>query len=249
MNPDLFSLCCDKVVHGEVIRDGIGTLSEKTLHAVLKNYFEPDTTYHEVKIGKHYADIYNAHGITEIQTKQFNKLRNKLDVFLKNYVVTIVFPVASEKTLYWVDQETGEISKGRKSPKRGSVYSIFPELYKVKSLLKHNNIRFCITLVHIEEYRFLNGWSRDGKKGSTCSDRIPTKLVEERYITCVQDYLQFIPHDLPSQFDSREFATKAKIPISLAQTVLHILTEVCAVKRVGKRGRSILYERSHPIAS
>lgn len=242
MNQNQFLTSCEKVINAEVTREGIGTLSEKTLHAVLKNYFEPDQNYHEIKVGKHYADIYNENGIIEIQTKQFNKLRNKLEVFLKDYRVTVVYPIPYEKMLYWVDEETGEVSKGRKSPKRGSAYAIFPELYKIKSVLNHTNIRFCIALVNIEEYRFLNGWSKDRKKGSSCNDRIPTMLVEEIYIDSKEAYRRFIPDSLPEQFDSREFAKAAKISISLAQVVLNILTEVNAVDRVGKRSRSILYE-------
>jgi len=42
--------------------------------------------------------------------------------------------------------------------------------------LKDPNIRFKFVLVNMEEYRLLNGWSRDKKKGSTRYDRIPTDL-------------------------------------------------------------------------
>lgn len=244
MDQNQFAMCCDRVLSTEVIREGIGTLSEKTLHAVLKNYFEPDQSYHEIKVGKLYADICNEHGIIEVQTRQFNKLRGKLDVFLKDYQVTVVYPVPCEKMLYWVDEVTGEVSKGRKSPKKGNVYSIFPELYKIKTVLNHKNIRFCITLVNIEEYRFLNGWSRDRKKGSSCNDRIPTALVDEIYINSKEDYKRFIPEGLQEQFDSKEFAKVAKISVTLAQVVLNILTEVEAVERIGKRGRAILYQRA-----
>ena len=38
---------------------GIGTLSEKTLHAVLKAYYEPDEDKHEVALDGYYADIFN----------------------------------------------------------------------------------------------------------------------------------------------------------------------------------------------
>ena len=244
MNQEQFIQSCDKVIHSEVVREGIGTLSEKTLHAVLKNYFEPNPSYHEIKIGRHYADICNEFGVIEIQTRQFNKLRTKLDVFLKDYEVTVVYPIPYIKTLYWVDELTGEISKGRKSPKKGTPYAIFPELYKIKSVLTHINLNFCITMVNIEEYRLLNGWSKDRKKGSSCNDRIPTSLEDEIFLRTWEDYLQFVPEELPEQFDSKEFAKAARIPVRLAQVVLNILTEVCAVERVGKRGRGILYQRA-----
>ena len=53
---------------------GIGTLSEKTLHAVLKAYYEPDEDNQEVAVNGYYADIYNQDGIIEIQTRQLGKL-------------------------------------------------------------------------------------------------------------------------------------------------------------------------------
>ena len=34
-------------------------MSEKTLHAVLKMYYEPDEDNHEVAIDGYFADIYN----------------------------------------------------------------------------------------------------------------------------------------------------------------------------------------------
>lgn len=237
-----FEEACNRVIEAQVLRTGIGTLSEKTLHAVLKHYFEPDITKQEVKIGTHYADIYNETGIIEVQTKQFNRLRKKLELFLKEYEVTIVYPIASEKILHWVNESTGEISKGRKSPKKGSPYMIFPELYKIKSFLTSKQLHFVITMLKMEEYRMLNGWSRDKKKGSTCNDRIPTDIKEEIAITKKSDFSYFIPFGLPDQFISKEFAKAANIPVSLAQVTLNVLTEVGSVVRVGKQGNSIVYQ-------
>ena len=39
---------------------GIGTLSEKTVHAVLKNYIEPDRDCHEVALDGFFADTHKA---------------------------------------------------------------------------------------------------------------------------------------------------------------------------------------------
>ena len=41
-----FEYALDQVVGKTHIRDGIGTLSEKTVHAVLKYYYEPDSSHH-----------------------------------------------------------------------------------------------------------------------------------------------------------------------------------------------------------
>lgn len=88
----------------------------------------------------------------------------------------------------------------------------------------------------------MNGWSKDKKKGSGRYDRIPTELIEEIEITCIQDYMQFVPYELQGSFSSKDFAKAAHIPVSLAQTVLNILYEVGTVTRVGKEKNFYLYD-------
>ncbi len=223
-------------------RLGIGTLSEKTVHAVLKNYYAPNTDTHEIPIANFVADIYTGSEIIEIQTRSFNNMRRKLTAFLPEYPVTIVYPIPHVKWLFWIDEETGETSQRRKSPKKGSPYQAFIELYKIRPFLTDKNLKFRFALIDMEEYRLLNGWSRDKKKGSERFDRIPTTFVKEVCIDCREDYMQFIPYDIPENFTAKDFAGCAKIPVRLAQTVLLILTDLELVERIGKEGRSYLYQ-------
>ena len=222
-------------------RLGIGTLTEKTMHAILKNYYEPDEDKQEIPIENYVADIYTDGEIMEIQTRQLNKLRGKLAVFLPLYPVTVVYPIPREKWLIWIDEKSGELSNKRKSPVKGNPYLAFPELYKIKMFLKDPNLRLRLVLLDIEEYRLLNGWSRDKKRGSSRFDRIPISLEEEVEINCLRDYMQFVPHELEGSFTSGEFAKAAHINISLAQTVLNILYHVGTVTKVGKKGKQYLY--------
>ena len=76
---------------------GIGSLSEGSLHHLLKFYFEPDADRHEVGVGRYFADILNEDGIIEIQTRALYRLSPKLDAFLPLYPVTVVYPVAAVK--------------------------------------------------------------------------------------------------------------------------------------------------------
>lgn len=232
----------NKIIGIDRKRLGIGTLSEKTVHAILKNYYEPDEDKQEIPIENYVADIYRDGEIIEIQTRQFNRMRDKLKAFLPLYPVTIVYPIPREKWLIWIDEESGELSKKRKSPAKGNPFVAFIELYKIKMFLKDPNLRLKLVLIDMEEYRLLNGWSRDKKKGSSRFDRIPTKLVEEVEINCLQDYMQFVPYELPEQFTTKNFAKAAHIPTQLSQTVLNILYHVGVVERVGKEGKSYLYE-------
>lgn len=241
VDKEQFEKAKNKIIGINRNRNGIGTLSEKTVHAILKNYYEPDEDYHEIPINGYVADIYRDGNIIEIQTANFNKLRNKLDVFLNEYQVTIVYPMPYIKWLCWLDEETGAISSKRKSPKKGNPYEAFYQLYKIKSYLINPNLKIKILMINMEEIRLLNGWSRDKKKGSSRFDRIPIELVSEIEFNTIEDYMQMIPIDLPEVFCSKEYAKEAHISLGMAQTSLNILTYTGTVKRIGKRGNEILY--------
>lgn len=242
MDQKAFQAAKEKIIGADRQRLGIGTLSEKTVHAIVKNYYEPDEDHQEIPIENYVADIYSDGKIIEIQTRQFNKLRDKLNAFLPLYPVTIVYPIPREKWLIWIDEESGDLSKPRKSPLKGTPYMVFPELYKIKMFLKDPNLRFRLILMDMEEYRLLNGWSKDRKKGSSRYDRIPKELVEEIEISRPEDYMQFVPYELDGQFTVKEFGKAAHISVSLARIVLNILYFMGTVERTGKQGNSYLYE-------
>ena len=227
IDTERFERARGRVIGIERQRLGIGTLSEKTVHAVLKNYYAPDEDMHEIPIENFVADIFDGEAVIEIQTRSFQNMRRKLAAFLPLYPVTIVYPIP--------------ISPGRKSPKKGNAYQAFIELYKIRPFLKDPNLRLRLDLIDMEEYRLLNGWSRDKKKGSDRFDRIPLTFVEEVRVDRREDYMQFIPYEIPEEFTAKDFAACAKIPVRLAQTVLLLLTDLLIVERIGKQGRSYLY--------
>lgn len=243
MDKLLFDQVCDEVIGQRQGMNGIGTLSEKTVHSVLKSYLAPDPMNHEIKISGFVADICTGNEIIEIQTRDFNKLRRKLDAFLAFAPVTVVYPVHNIKWIRWVNPQSGEISPPRKSPKPGSAYLIFPELYKIKDYLRNPNLKLKIILLNLEEYRFLDGWSKDKKKGSSRCDRIPTELVEEITISSKEDYQSLIPDILCNDFTSKDFKKASGLPLHHAQTALNILYHVGVIDRIGKKGRSYIYSR------
>ena len=57
-----------------------------------------------------------------------------------------------------------------------------------------------------------------------------------------KDYMMLLPEDLPDTFTTQEFARLAKIPVSLAQTTLLLLSELRIVLRTGKQGNAYIYE-------
>ena len=137
----LFDHTKNKIVGSQRIRQGIGTLSEKTVHAVMKNYYAPDTDMHEIPIENFVADIFTGQEIIEIQTRAFNKMRRKLDAFLPLYPVTIVYPIPHIKWLSWIDEKTGRLHRNA-SHQRPEI-PIWHLLSSIRSALIYQ-IQICI---------------------------------------------------------------------------------------------------------
>ena len=215
LNREAFEQAKLKVLLKQNDPHGFGTLQEKTVHAVMKLYYEPDEDYHEVPIEGYIADI---------------------------YPVTVVYPIPHYKWVIWMEEETGELSKKHKSPVTGNVYHAFPELYRIKQFLGHPNLSFAFTLLDIDEYRLLNGWSKNRKRGSSRYDRMPLALADEVRIDCAADFLQLVPYELQEPFTVKEFAQAAGIHRDLAGSTLPLLTYMQLLARAGKRGREYLYE-------
>ena len=241
---EAFQNALNKATDASRLRHGIGMQSEKTLHLFLKYYLQLDESNHEVKIGRFVADICDGGKIIEIQTRSFNAMRKKLEFFLESgYDVTVVYPMAALKLLSWINPETGDVSKTRKSPKRMSIHDAFYELYKIKSFLKNENLHFRFLQLELTEYRNLDGWSDDGKKGSTRFDRIPTGILGEIYIENFSDYKKYLPDGLQPEFTSKDYAKYAKVNLKRAQTALNVLKYVGAVEQIDKKGNTIIYRK------
>lgn len=225
------------------IREGIGTLGEKTLHAVLKYYYQSDESFHEQKIGRYYADIATPAGVIEIQTRGFDRLRKKLEAFLAVGEVTVVYPVPAIKYLVWINHETGEMSKPHKSPKRGNIYAALNELPYLGELLLHPGLSFRVLLLDITEYRTLNGWSKDKKKGSTRFERIPEAISHEYCLSGLFDFQALVPQSLPAAFCAKDFQRAAGLSPRQTSFGLSMLIKLGLLVRTGKKGNAYIYER------
>ena len=240
----LFSEACSRMTGQLQGQNGIGTLREKTIHSVLKYYYAPNPVYHEQKIASYVADICVDGEIFEIQTRNFNTMRGKLNTFLPDYDVTIIYPIAATKWIQWIDMDTGELSPKRKSPKKGTVYQIIPELYRIRMFLNHPNLHFILSFLEVEEHKYLNGWSRDKTHGATRADGFPVDIQKEIYISSIEDYRVFIPQNLPEHFSSKDFSKTARIPLHYAQKTLLLLHDLKLVERIDKKGNLYIYKQA-----
>ncbi len=243
LSPELrFAEACAKVT-ADRQREGIGTLGEKTLHAVLKHYYEPDPSYHEQKIGRYFADIARDGRIIEIQTRSFERLKDKLTAFLEvGYEVTVVYPMPRVKWLAWIGED-GNISPLHRSPKKGQPWQAAGEFYNLRSLIGHPRLTLCILLCDMEEYRNLDGWSKNKKRGSTRYERFPVRYGEEIVFRNPFDWVAMIPDELGERFSRQEYAAATKLGGRALHGATALLTQVGVIAKDGMDGKKIVYRR------
>ncbi len=220
---------------------GIETYMERTLHAELKKYYEPDESFHEIKYKGSVADIKNDRGIIEIQTGSFGKLRSKILKFTEDTDTTVVYPAIRSKKIIWIDPLSGEASKPRLSPRRGSFYDVFRELVYVSRLIGLENLHFRVIMVDVEEHRLKNGWGNGGKRGSERLERLPCSFADELILDSVSDFFVFIPDGLEESFTVKQFAKAAGIKQRLAEKTVYVLKTVGIIEQSGKDGRAYTY--------
>lgn len=231
-----------KVFTGNNARPGFGTLQEKTLHAVMKQYYSPDESLHEKPVCGYIADILDGGTIIEIQNANFGHMRDKLEAFLPEYDVYLVYPYQHIKWLCWIDPETGELVSRRKSPRTGNAFYALPEFFKIKKYLSDPHLHIRIPLLDMEEYRLLNGRrSADKKRGSSRYDRVPIDIYDEVVLDSVFDYLNILPPDLPDEFTVKDLAKAAKIHSDFAGEALKLFYDLGLVARIGKQGNAYIY--------
>ncbi|MBQ9082788.1 MAG: hypothetical protein IJY28_04740 [Clostridia bacterium] len=234
-DPERFGRACVRA-RQDYPDGGIGTLGEKSIHAILKYYFEEDAQNHECPVENGVADIIGAHGVIEIQTRQFHRLGAKLARLLPEGPVTVVYPVIRRKRILWINPDTGELIRSGAFRAFRKPESVFQELYRIRSYVTHPNFRLCIVVMDAEDFR------RENSR-TTKIDRIPTALIDVQYYAVPSDFRVFLPDGLPETFSSAQLAKIRKISRTDAQQLLRMLVLLGQAEVIGKDGRTNIYRR------
>lgn len=220
----------------------VGTLCEKTLHAMLKRQYEPNLEAHEQPCMGYVADILRGDEIIEIQTRSFARLVPKLRAFLPEYRVTVVYPIPRIKWVSWIDTKTGECTKRRRSPKVATAHDALFELYHLAEFVSHPNFSLHLVFMEVEEYRNLDGWGNGGKRGSTRRERIPLALLETVRLESPSDYRLLLPANLPDPFTVNDYRLLCRCTPRSASYAVRTLCRMGVVARMEeKQGRAYLY--------
>jgi hypothetical protein len=227
----------------EASAHNVGVLNERALHASLKEWYAQAGDRAEAPVDRYTIDLVRGDLLIEFQTGNFGAMKQKLARLLQRHAVRLVYPVAAEK---WIVRMEGEKILGRrKSPKRGSVYSMFHELVSMPHLVREPGLTIEVLLIQEEERRVRatgrRAWRRNGW---TIAERRLVGVVESRQFNGPKDYLALLPEDLPERFTTADLAEATGQRRHLAQRMAYCLRGMGACTIFGKEGNARVYERA-----
>jgi hypothetical protein len=184
----------------------IGTLAEKSLHVQLKQRYAQAGDLLEQPLDGYVVDIVRpgeagdaGWRCIEIQTRHLSSMKAKLGVLLPQHPVHVVAPIAQRSTIARMDAQ-GTIVSRRRSPKRGTVYHIFPEFVGLPGLAAHPHFSLEVLLIHEEQI-----WRDDGlgswrRRRWSIYDRRLLEVVGSLTLAGPADFGALLPSDLPEPF-------------------------------------------------
>lgn len=236
------------------------TINESSLHNTLKKLYSfQENGKTEVKLDGHVYDIFTEDNtVIEIQTKNLSKLLPKLlDAIEKGHKVTVVHTVIINKTIILKDT-TGNIISKRKSPKKGSIFSIFRELMGIYPILLNPNFSFDVLEINMTEYRLLTeekvqsrNKQRRFLKNWIKTDNKLDKILTVRHFRTKNDYLDLLPPDLNKEFCAKDLTSAIRanknLPISASYNshlIIWVFVRMNLLQETKKQGRTHFYKIS-----
>ena len=220
---------------------GIGTLSEKTVHAVLKEYYGGGEENKEIPLGGFVADVVSEDGVIEIQTRALYRLERKLEALLPLCRVTVVYPIEARKYLLDIDPDSGELISKRLSPKRVKIWHGIAELYGIRKFLGDENLTVRFPVLTVEETRIR---AAEKKRRADKIDKLPAEMTEEVVIRRKEDIAALLSEELPDGFTSAEFAKLCRINADTAGKCIRVLSVMGIITECGKQGRCKLWKKT-----
>ncbi len=220
--------------------NGIGTLSEGSLHASLKEWYRQPGDEIEAQVDGYYIDIVRDGLLIEIQTRNFGALKDKLMALIPNHRIRLVHPIPRVR---WVVKESlnGQEMSKRKSPKQSSVLNVFEELVSIPTLLVHHNFELEVLEVFEEQVMQNDGKGSWRRKGWSVVDRRLVGVSERHLFNTAEDLVKLIPPDLETPFTNMDLARSLGCSKRIAQKMTYCLRKMKVLQAKGKRNRAILH--------
>jgi hypothetical protein len=227
--------------------EGINTWSESALHASLKVWLARPGDRLEVSLDGKIVDLLRSGGeCVEVQTKRFDRIEAKVLELARKAPVRVVHPVVVECTIARIDPETGELISERKSPKRGTLLSVFEELILAPALIGARNVTIEVILVRTRELRIRDARWTWRKKGDRVLTRELVEVLDSHAFKGKASWLKLIPPSLAWPCDSASLGVALDIGAEQARQILYCLSKAGLLVEAGRRGRRKTYQPALP---
>jgi hypothetical protein len=217
---------------------------ETSLHRQLKHRYADRGAKCEVPLGKYRIDVVNRDELVEIQHGSLAAIRDKVRELAADHPILVVKPIIVRKRLVKLDAKGGRVIGRRLSPKRGNQLELFDELVYFTKVFPHKNVRIEAPLVDVEEWRYPGHGKR--RRRRECDHQVEDqKLLRVRRIIPIHDsndLASLINVPLPSPFHTGQLADALDVARWFAQRIAYCLRKMNAIRPVGKRGNTWLYE-------
>lgn len=166
--------------------------------------------------------------LVEIQTGSFAAMGKKLDHLLPENRILLIHPVAVRTTLDRLDRPP------RRSPKRGSIYSVLDELVSIPTLLDHPNLSLEVVLIHETRKQIHDPQLRRRRGGYRTVDRHVDEIVGQHRFDTVTDLAGLLPTNLAPEFTTADVADAAGCSRDAAQKLAFCLRAVGLIEETGR---------------
>ena len=217
---------------------GIGTLNESTLHADLKNMLAEPGDELEVPLSGFVIDIRRGDLLIEVQTQSFASMARKLDNLLDVYDIRIVHPIAAATYLVRPGKSR------RKSPKKGSLYSILDELVSIPTLIDHPRLQVDVALLDIDRHQIHDPKARRGRGGWRTVDKHIREVRSWHKFASGNDVLDLLPSGLPAVFTTADIAATKVTNRAGAQKLVYVLRALGLIELIDADRRGYQYRLS-----
>jgi len=217
----------------------INTWNETYLHEELKGLYASKHSTLEAQVGASICDILHEDGsVTEIQTSSLGKLKSKIERLIVERKVRLVYPIA-ETLMIETKEADGSPKSRRKSPKKGIVYQLFPEITSIYHLLEDKNLELEVVFANVTEFRVADGTGSWRRKGIRIENKRLDAVNSTRVFHGPRDFLALLPEGTPSPFTTKDL--RALGVGKYAGHMVWVLHKMNLLEKVGTKDRCILY--------
>jgi hypothetical protein len=217
---------------------------ETSLHRDLKTLYAGKDAQFEVPLAGYRIDVTCGGCLVEIQHGSLSAIRDKVRALLEAHRVLVVKPIVVAKLLVKQASKGGRVVARRTSPKRGTLLDLFDDLVHFTRVFPHQRLTLEVPLVEIEEWRYpghgrRRRWRLDDYEVE--DQKLVAVRATHRFQTAA-DLARLVDRPVPQPFHTGHLAESLRVQRGTAQRVAYCFRQTGAVREVGKRGNTRLYE-------